>query len=521
MSRSTFISQSNRIMKQLKELTKIVTRKKLMRLSIIGQSTDSKLDQLYELIVDQKVSSDDEAAQILYQKTASFSPYQKVKSKLKARLAEMTLLIDVNQPINGNANLAYREAWHLWSIANQLMSRSARTATEEYAKKALKLALDYEHIDLVVKISKFLRKNAATYLGDENLFDHYNEMYHNYLQASLAEAKVEECYEKVMILLVREKSNNKAIAELGEQLYVELEPLLNKFDQLSIHRFIRYIQVTYLLNSFAYQETIEASQKALDFFETKKFNLQNTIIGFLIHQLICYTQLKKYKLGRESFNKCLVFLGDKKNSTFFKVNELGLILFLHNTKYQEAYKLCLDTLNTKSLRQEVGYCQEAWRINGAYIHYLIYIGKVTPLEDDKTFTTFRLGKFLNEVPVFSKDKRGMNIPILIIQFLFTIVMGKYDQAFDRIEAIERYVSRYIKKDEHYRSNCFIKMLLIIPKQGFHKLAVIRHTEKLRKKLSEVPLEIANQIYEVEMIPYEDLWQMALDSLGLKHIKLKR
>lgn len=64
-------------------------------------------------------------------------------------------------------------------------------------------------------------------------------------------------------------------------------------------------------------------------------------------------------------------------------------------------------------------------------------------------------RFLNDVPIFSKDKRGMNIPILIFHILYLILTKRYNDVIDRIVRIEKYTTRYLKKDDNYRSNCFI------------------------------------------------------------------
>ncbi len=507
-------------MQELIELSSIITKKKLMKLSILGQS-DSKLDHFYELLAGSQVKTDDEAAKQLYQKTGSHSPYQKLKSKLKNRMVDMLFLIDVNQPINNNAGRAYEEAWRLWAAANLMLLKDAMISGIDYAEKAMRLAIKYEHADLVVQIAKVLRKFYATRMGDEKSFNYYDQLYKNYTKLSQAEAQAEECYERIMMLAVKEKPTGQEISQLGENFYRQLEPLLDQHKTFTIHRFIRYIQVTYLLNACQFEETIEASQKALDFFYQKEFNLKSTIIGFLQHQLVCYTQLKQYEEGRKKLSECLELYDDYNGYGWFKIMELGLILYFHSKHYQEAYELIKEVLEHPKLRYQDMYTQESWKIYKSYVHYLVFIKKVTPAEDDKQFNNFRLGKFLNEVPLYSRDKRGMNIPILVIQILFTIAMKRYDQAFDRIEAIEKYTSRYIRKDDHFRSNCFIKMLLQIPVAGFHRRAVQRYAEKYQKKLFSQPLEIANQPHEIEIIPYEELWGMALQSLELKITSLTR
>ena len=111
------------------------------------------------------------------------------------------------------------------------------------------------------------------------------------------------------------------------------------------------------------------------------------------------------------------------------------------------------------------------------------------------------------------DKSGQNIPVLIIQILIQIQQKKYDQLTDKIEAVEKYTTRYLRKDNNYRSNCFIKMLLQIPKQNFERARVEKHTKILLEKLRSMPLERAKQAFEIEIIPYEDLWEMALESIA--------
>lgn len=500
-------------MQHLSELVNLVTRKKLMKLSILGKTKQSKLDELYLLFAEGTVSTDNEAAAIMYAETSSYPAYQKLKSKLKHRLVTMLFLVDQDQEVGEDAALAYEEAWRLWSSANLMLVKGAVSAGLDQAEQALALALRFEHVDLVMQITKVLRKTYAAYYTDEDKFNYYHHLYQAYEDISKAEAKVEEYYGRLMLLAVNEVSNSQEIATLGKALFAELAPMLETYQQFSIHRFIRSIQLTYLLNIQAYEETIQASQEAIDFFSSKPMNLRSTLTGLLSHQLVCYTQLKDYENGRDKLKECQAVIGNDYTRSYFKVRELGVVLFLHSKHYQEAYQLTYQTVTNKKLAKQNLATTENWKITQAYLHYLIFIGQVEPKPEDEVFTRFRLGKFLNEVPVFSKDKRGMNIPILILQVLFNIALKRYDQVFDRSEAIEKYTTRYIRKDDHYRSNCFIKMLLQIPNSGFSRRAAEKAGQKYRVKMDVVPLEIANQPHEVEIIPYEDLWEFALASLS--------
>ncbi|MBK6933347.1 MAG: hypothetical protein IPH12_21750 [Saprospirales bacterium] len=56
------------------------------------------------------------------------------------------------------------------------------------------------------------------------------------------------------------------------------------------------------------------------------------------------------------------------------------------------------------------------------------------------------------------------------------------------------------------------MLVQIPEAAFHREAASRKAGRYLEQLGEMPLEIANQPHEIEIIPYEDLWAMILDTL---------
>ena len=153
--------------------------------------------------------------------------------------------------------------------------------------------------------------------------------------------------------------------------------------------------------------------------------------------------------------------------------------------------------------------------------YLSELGLVKIAPDDEVLSRFRVSKFLNDTPLYSKDKRGMNIAVLVFQIVWLIFARRHNETVDRIDAIEKYSTRYLKKDDTFRSNCFIKMLLAVPAAGFHRVAAARAAEKFAAALRSMPLDFANQSHEVEIIPYEQLWEMVLRSLDMVVVKRKK
>jgi hypothetical protein len=255
------------------------------------------------------------------------------------------------------------------------------------------------------------------------------------------------------------------------------------------------------------------------FFETKDYDAEIPLQISYYYQLVANTQLRTFEEGQRVAEKCLARLKEG-SFNWFKYYELYFLLAMHTGEYTEAYRVFTIVINHSRLRQLPKHAQEIWKIYEAHLHYLIVRDKVEIPEDDTRFTKFRLGRFLNETPLYSKDKRGLNVAILSIQILFLIQQKKFGRAIDKLEAIEKYCSRYLNQADTIRSYYFIKMLLSIAQGSFHRVAAENKAERYAKKLRAIPLEEANQNFKIEIIPYEELWTMALDSLEMKAYRVR-
>lgn len=258
-----------------------------------------------------------------------------------------------------------------------------------------------------------------------------------------------------------------------------------------------------------YHATAEICRSAIAFFESKPYHCNAPFQAFYYQWAVCCIQLSRHEEGRSILQK-YQSLYPEGSFNWYKLLELQFILDMHTRHYVAAAQTFQIAVQQKSFTKQPDFLQESWKLYEAYLHYLGHIGKI----DSTTLgSSFKWSKFLNEIPQFERDKRGRNVPVLILQTLFLLAGDKYPSAVDRTDALKKYVGRYLRNDEMLRSNCMLNMLIQIPERGFHRVAVERHTQKYAQKLAENPLEIANQAHEIEVIPYEDLWQMALQSLN--------
>ena len=150
-----------------------------------------------------------------------------------------------------------------------------------------------------------------------------------------------------------------------------------------------------------------------------------------------------------------------------------------------------------------------WKLYEAYVHFFISKGLIKIKGYEKKLKNFKLNRFLNDIPEGSKDKEGVNIQILIIQVLFLLKDDKIDQAINRMQVLHQYSGKYLKKDHTYRSNVFIRMLIVLIRNQMHREAVIRKSAKYLKMLKDNPIEKSKQSIGIEVVPFEDLWEIII------------
>ncbi|MDP4711035.1 MAG: hypothetical protein NWS63_07550 [Saprospiraceae bacterium] len=508
-------------MQDLKELVYIVTKNRLKTIEIIGDSSDapSRVTDFYNALADGKFETDDEAAAFFYEGDKQHSGYQKLRTNLKSRLINSLFFIDGKDTDISERERAYYLSYREWAAAKILFSKNASHAAISICHKLLKAAKRYEFTELAVDITRTLRLHYGTREANIKKFEQYNEQFKWYERVWHMENLAEELYADLTISYIHSRLDKLALHETAREYLSRLgEAPLDPEASYRLYLGASMLEISIYTSINDYENAIEVCKKSIAFFQQKPYAAKIPLQIYYYQLMVCHIQLKKYEAGKEDSEKCLSYL-EEGTYNWFKYRELYMLLSLHTSQYQEAYRIFMETIEHPKFKTMASHITEMWKIFEAYVHYLIEIGKIRPKEGEVHFTHFRLGKFLNEVPIFSKDKRGMNIPVLVIQIVLMIQQKKYNEAIDRIESIKKYCSRYLRQDDTFRSNCFIKMLLQIPANSFHRTGVERKTRKLFKRLKEVPLDVANQSHEIEIIPFESMWALVLEQLENRFVRV--
>jgi len=503
-------------MEVIRELVDLVSRNKLKSIELLGQAEQgrtSMVNSLYFKIASGEFLSDEEAATYYFDAQPADQSYRKLKNRLKNRLINAVFFIDTKQPGYTDWDQAYITCCKEWAAVKILLNRGASKVAVDLALKIFKHAQYYQFSELLVNISKILRLYYSTRQPDARKLKYYDELHAEYVRLWQCENLAEDLYIRLVHNHLINRSQAAPGSSLAKTYYEQLRPLMEEHRSYHFLRHVYLLKVAALMEEGNYMETAIACDEAINALAAIAFVPPQAFLTFLYQKLVCHIQLKDYPTGRTVVERALE-LENEGSFNWYKNRALCLLLALHTRNYQQAYSIWQHATCHPSFKQLGKRSAEHWKIYEAWLQYLIFIGKLS-IYPPETNSKFRLNKFLNEVPTFSKDKKGMNIPILIIQILFMIAQKRFDAVIDRMEAIDRYCSRYLKQDENYRCNVFIRLLLQIPKAHFHPQAIRPRAERYLAMLRQQPLQISPQGHEIEIVPFEDLWEMTGATLGRK------
>ncbi len=503
-------------MEFLKDLISVVDKNKIKHIEIIGNGLpkNQKLYRLYDGILNGEFNSDSQACRILYGTNDLDKGYRNIKSRLEKRAMNTLFFIDLNSSSYSDLQKAHYNCYKNLAAAKFLAGRGARKASVKLSEKTLKIALKFELHDISINLLKDLRTYYGTLIGDQKKLKKYNGIFRQLKEDRDYEEKAREMYDLLASNFAKSKTIQQSQIKMAQLYAEELEPLLEKSTYRQFRLFAHFILVLRYQIENDHEGTIKACNQALHFFQNQKFESKHHIFNFLFKRLSSYTQLKHYKAADLDAKRCLTLVNEG-SVNWFIVSQFYILLLFHSDKIQdgfEFYRKVRAIRNRKKSRSEVG--KEFWNLIEAFIDYFIKIGKIE-IPPKKRKPRFDSNSFIKSVPAFSKDKRGMNIMILVLQILFLLDEKNQDEVIERMEALRNYTSRYLRKNDDFRSNCFIKMFLKIPESNYNKIALERNTKDLFKKLKSKPLDVADKPIEMEIIPFEMLWEMVLKSLERK------
>jgi len=480
-------------MKHLIELSKLVRANKFRYHSLLGGSND-KAEQLYRLIRDEGDIDPSKVKACLFEgKNNKSNLLWRTKNKLKDRLINSILVLQYD-----DANFyksAFIKANKELAVCKTLRVEGKRKTFGWLAEKLIKKSIRLHFTEIVYNLAKELRFQYSAIDPNSRKATKYQEILEIYRDHLETEDEIELLYCEFILMIQKSKNfSDRQRREAGRLVLKAADLLEKRKTYWTVMQAVNMEALYYqMLNQ--HHKTAQACKKALNIFEQLPYPVPVTAEFFFTFDMIPGQILtKQFRDASSNLNRCLK-LHPPGHLNWARAKRMQVICLFHQQKYRDVLRI---TQEMKKYPQEY-ISIESWTIYRAYASIL-------------TGQSLRLGKFLNEVPKFSRDTRGMNINILIIQIVEYIRRGQYEEVIDRTEALKLYIYRHLQEQDTLRSNTFIKMLISLEKGHFTPLTISKYARPYLKILEKNPLDLSKQDFEVEIVPYEHLWQFIIDML---------
>ncbi|MEM8528104.1 MAG: hypothetical protein AAGG68_25905 [Bacteroidota bacterium] len=462
-------------------------------------------DVLFEKISNGEFKNEEEAALEIYG-TWDYR-FRRLRGRFIDNITTSILGIDFKGQQTYKYSKNYYACLREITVAKILNGKTFYSSAVFFAKRCYDKSRQYGYYDLLFDSIRILKAHYGTRLMMMKKYSSLKNELEEVREILRLEDLAASHYADMIIHQKRNRHKIVGNVVLYQEYFDELKPYLQSCNSFRFQLFTRTIRLNIYSIQHDFEKMLKYAKADLDFYMSHSiFHPIHTTI-FLTQKITACVRLGIYEEGLKDISTALDIIGEK-NVNWFPLKYKQFFIYMQSKRYAEAQRIYHEVINHKRYKTLFPAMKEDWKVGGAYLNYVIESGLLETKQEFK----FRLGKFLNSVPEYSKDRRVKNIPILIAQILFMIKRGQTNKAIDRIESIQMYCYGNLRYNEAVRSNAFIRMLLEIPKRSFKKQPVLDRVGKYLKKLKEVPLHQSGKNFDLELIPYERLWEYVVSNL---------
>jgi len=498
-------------MKILKELSKIITKRKVFNIDIIDgnilKRKTSKLNKFYAGLINDQFQDDDDAAFYIYGSTPADERYRQLKTRFRRRLLNTLFFLEVKTPAKPNYKKALMNCEREWALTQILQLNNAQEVTYKLASNVFKTAKQYHFTNLLVESASLLRKIAAQ-KGDKTAFKTYNQYIHDYLPKREAEIQSEEALQ-----WINQRYDQAIKKEKRDLLKEEIVPYCDQLISLSE----RYDAPIVNYNMFLiwsiryelqgdYEGMLEVCEQAEQYLNTHPyFYSLDKATPIQIKKMSAYLHTKVFQGGKKIVEQNLNTIPSGSPS-WFTLHEYYLLTAIHTENYISALAIYNRAAIHKNFKAIKGVEAKKWTVFEAYLHYFIQVKKLNAtISYDRKNRRFNLDQFLNNQYSYSKEVVNLNVQLVTAQILFLLEKQNLREISNKINHLCNYTLPHLKRNQNQRTLYFVRLLQQLIRSGYDIDALIYKSRNLQR-LQEIPFYYKGRAEELEIIPYEQCWQ---------------
>lgn len=499
---------SIKILQEISTLVTDFTKKNRFVELIDDGNGGAKYLQLIRGLGEKTWQSDEEAIQDIYGKPLGYKTFAMLKTRAKERLVNLIFQLDTQKRFKSSYDRAYFLTCKNLLAGALLLNQNKQNSGLEHLNSALLTSRKYCFTDLSLVSLRLLRASSS-FSGSKKQFQNFGNEIKVALKTLDAELESEELNQELILEVVSSVDiKDKWVAKVKRN-YFKLKKLVSEYDTYTTRINMYRVAIRYYNSIYDYRNAIKIANDCEKYLNSNRHLIQKVRLGEMnLNKLYGCLHLRDYKNGSEYAKTCMtLFNPGTVNWLIFL--EYYFLLSLHTQNYSQAIEIFTQVINHTGFNRYPPQNREKWKIFESFLIYALP-------DSEKINRKFNISRFLNEVPLYSKDKAGYNLSIIIAQTILSLKIGDYDKIIERADALKLYASRYIKKEKNPRSYYFIKMLLVMIQYEFNPKKTEQIANKFYIKLKESQLGMQSELESLEVIPYDLLWPEILKKLTVTH-----
>jgi hypothetical protein len=499
-------------MKDFKILVKLITKRGQKNIPLLYFNKDveayGKEMELFIRTQSGEFNNDQDASLGIYGAEVPDHRYKMLKSRVKQKLLNHLFFLDFEDEHVYSSNKFEEECLRLLHFSRLLINEGEVNVAEKLLNKGLYLAQEGEFTYIVISCLELLKIVHAEHCRPIH-FKNVNDEIQHYRELYLLEEEAKDIYSFYKILLSKSSHSRKKNLEKAEEALKKIKALYEKDSSYGIFESNYKLKLLYLQLNGDYNEIIKLTEEVDRDYEYAKLNFKRFDINYN-KQMKIYAHLKAkdYANGLKYAEKSLGEFS-RSSISWFSFMENYFLLAMH-TKYFDLATNVINKVMINSFFEKLPENdQERWNIYRGYLYFLA--------PDEILLRNYDYHRYFLELPEFNREKAGLNAAILVLQFLNYLKEDKVGHISQPVEEYGKYVAKYCTENFSKRSKAFYKLLITVVKCGLDIRTIKVKTKYLATKLKEI--DMAGDVYdELEVLPYEQLWDITIKYLKINEVK---
>lgn len=495
-------------MNEIANLARIVTSRSLATLPILDLHSrqPNKENQFVASLTNSPEATQLQVVKLLYGRATASNvrALQRLQSRVRSKLLNQLYFLDHSDPRHLVSRRYELECLDLLHKVSILYAEREYKLSERLLLRCVRLAEQGEFTQYLVQSARMLR-NLYAEQQQTIAFKKISKVLVRAQQVLAWEDEAEQLFTETQLALNGTVAARRAVLALLPERMTQLEALHRRARSFITYNTGYRMRVAYEELQGNFQEIIRVTALASRRLRDGKLNARRFDIRFN-HFMSIYAYLRS-RQPAQGLRLAGEYARDfhPSSGNWFYFQEQHVLLALHAEQYERAQQL-LDviTKNSAYLIQREAALQR-WDLYKAYIEFVL------PPQRAATARQRQMAQWALILPEYSRDKLGHNVAILVLQVLYFLRERNLEAVLLRLERLRKYQQRHLHEPTTLRSRLFLRLLQVIVEKNFDATKAAERGKAIQQLLRDTPPP-GNAFAEVEIIPYEHLWELVLGLL---------